>query len=73
MCHRQDDELFAVEDLVADYVELTASVIDGVISQSTVHALPTDSVANKLDKLVRLSAAMASDAAFARQTRRKFL
>ena len=65
-----DEELFALEDLIADYVELTASVTDGVITKDTIYAMP---VASKLDKLVRLSAAMAGDAAFARQARRKFL
>jgi hypothetical protein len=68
-----DEELFALEDLVADYVELTASVTDGVITKDMIYAMPTAGVASKLDKLVGLSAAMAGDAAFARQARRKFL
>ena len=65
-----DEELFALEDLVADYVELTMSVTDRVITRDTIHAMP---VASKLDKLVGLSAAMVGDATFARQARRKFL
>lgn len=65
-----DEELFALEDLVADYVELTMSVADRVITREMIFAMP---VAGKLDKLVGLSAAMAADAAFARQARRKFL
>jgi len=65
-----DDELFVVEDIVADYVELTMSVADRVITRDTICAMPA---ASKLDKLVGLSAAMAGDAAFARQARRKFL
>jgi hypothetical protein len=65
-----DEELFALEDLVADYVELTMSVADRVITRDTICAMPA---ASKLDKLVGLSAAMAGDAAFARQARRKFL
>lgn len=56
--------------MIADCVELTASVTDGVITKEMVYAMPT---ASKVDKLVILSAAMAGDAAFARQTRRKFL
>ena len=68
-----DEELFALEDLVADYVELTASVTDGVITKDMIYAMPTAGVASKLDKLVGLSAAMAGDAAFARQVRRKFM
>jgi hypothetical protein len=68
-----DEELFALEDLIADYVELTASVTDGVITREMIYSLPTVAVASKLDKLVSLSAAMSGDAAFARQARRKFL
>jgi len=66
-----DDELFALEDLIADYVELAMSVPDRIITKDMIYALPD--VASKLDKLVGLSAAMAKDAAFARQARRKFL
>ena len=65
-----DEELFALEDLIADYVELTMSVTDRVITREMIYAMPA---ASKLDKLVGLSAAMAGDAAFARQARRKFL
>ena len=68
-----DDELFALEDLIADYVELTMSVADGVITKDMIYALPTVAAASKLDKLIGLSAAMAGDAAFARQARRKFM
>ena len=69
-----DEELFALEDLVADYVDLTMSVVDRIITRDMIYAMPSvDGVASKLDKLVGLSAAMAGDAAFARQARRKFL
>jgi hypothetical protein len=68
-----DEELFALEDLIADYVELTMSVTDRVITKEMIYSLPIVSVASKLDKLVGLSAAMVGDAAFARQARRKFL
>ena len=68
-----DDELFALEDLIADYVELTMSVTDGIITKEMIYAMPTVGAASKLDKLVGLSAAMAGDAAFARQARRKFM
>ena len=68
-----DDELFALEDLIADYVELTMSVTDHIITRDMIYSMPTVAVASKLDKLVGLSAAMAGDAAFARQARRKFL
>jgi len=68
-----DEDLFALEDLVADYVDLTMSVADGIITKDMIYSMPTVAVASKLDKLVGLSAAMAGDAAFARQARRKFL
>ena len=68
-----DEELFALEDLVADYVELTVSVADGIITKDMICAMPTVAAASKLNKLVGLSAAMAGDAAFARQVRRKFM
>ena len=63
-----DEEVFSLEDMIDDYVELTMSVPAGVIC-----AMPTVAVASKLDKLVGLSPAMAGDAAFARQARRKFM
>ena len=70
-----DEELFALEDLLADYVELTVSVADGGIMKDMIYAMPTVAVASKVDKLVTcsLSAAMAGDAAFERKARRKFL
>ena len=68
-----DEDLFALEDLVADYVDVTMSVADGIITKDMIYSMPTIAVARKLDKLVGLSAAMAGDAAFARQARRKFL
>ena len=68
-----DEELFALEDLIADYVELTMSMNDHVITREMIYSLPTVAAASKLDKLVGLSAAMAGDAAFARQARRKFM
>ena len=69
-----DEELYALENLIADYVELTISMIDGrVITRETIYSLATVAAASKLDKLVGLSAAMVGDAAFARQARRKFM
>ena len=69
-----DEELCAAEDLCADFVEIQASVP---------HVLTEDAIfrgvgrsfepAVRLHKLVRLSSKMASDAAFARQLKRKFL
>ena len=71
-----DDELFVVEDLCADYMELQASVPNGgSLTQDMIYTAVghSHSAAAKLHKLVRLSDGMASDAAFARQLKRKFV
>jgi hypothetical protein len=70
-----DAELFALEDTVADYVELQACMAGQPITEAMIYAPVAQSSgpANKLHKLVRLSASMPSDAAFARQLRRKFV
>ena len=69
-----DEELYALEDLVADFIELSVSAAD-VITKQMVYSSPgeTFTVAIKLHTLVGLSAAIAGDAAFARQIRRKYL
>ena len=70
-------ELFVVEDLIADFVELQATVPDGgVLSQEAIYSAVVGgscAPAVKLHKLVRLSNKMGSDAAFARQVKRKFV
>ena len=63
-----DEELFALEDTVADYVELQSSM--GVITLEAAHAIRA---ADKLVKLVALSEHIAADGAFSRQARRKYL
>ena len=71
-----DEELHVVEDLCADFVELQAAVPNGgVLTQNTIYSAVGHSYAAavKLHKLVRLSASMGSDGAFARQLKRKFL
>jgi hypothetical protein len=67
-----DEELFALEDIVADYVELAVTMADRtIITKDMIHTMPPCVAA--ASKLVGLSAAIASDAAFARQARRKFM
>ena len=61
-----DEELFSVEDAIADFVELTSLM--GVITREVAH---TSAVVGKLIKLVALSGRIAADGAFARQLRRK--
>jgi len=70
-------ELYALEDLVADFVELKASMAatTDIITELVLYFSPgvTFAAASKLHKLCSLSDAMAGDAAFARQARRKYL
>jgi hypothetical protein len=66
-----DEELYALEDMIADYVELTMSVTDGHVLM--IYSLPTVAAASKPDKLVGLSVAMVGDVSFAWQARRKFM
>ena len=56
---------------MADWVELKASAAGAVFTETTILLLPA--AVTTLHKLVRLSAAMEGDAAFARQARRKCL
>ena len=63
-----DDELFAVEDAIADFLEVKAAC--GVVTPMIVN---TQDAAGKVHKLVVLSGGMADDAMFARQVRRKFV
>ena len=62
-----DDALHALEDIVADFFDLVASI--GVVTTGMASA---HSAASKLMKLAVLSERMTSDAAFARQCQRKF-
>ena len=71
-----DEELYAVEDLCADYVELQASVSEGgVLTKDAIYSAVGHSCAAavKVHKLTQLSGKMGADAAFARQLKRKFL
>ena len=66
-----DEELFALEDLCADYLEMQTAA-GGVLTQEVAHSSPA-SAAARLAKLVGVSEGLASDAGFARQARRKFV
>ena len=71
-----DDELYVLEDLLADFVELQAAVPEGeVLTKDAIYSAVGHSCAPavKLHKIALLSDKMAPDAAFARQLRRKFL
>ena len=70
-----EGETAAVEDIVADFVELCLLFKGGVISEDMILNTPgqTFAVALKVHKLVGLSKAIASDAVFARQVKRKII
>ena len=63
-----DDELFAVEDCVADFFE--AKAMFEVVTMEVANA---NSAVGKVHKLVVLSEGVARDPTFARQLRRKFV
>ena len=67
-----DEEFFALEDLCADHVQAQASTV-AVLSQDLVCLTAAYGATAKLAQLVGLSEALASDAGFARQARRKFV
>jgi len=62
-----DEEVYAVEDAVADFCEIKASM--RVVTAEAVHTIEE---ARRLAKLVALSEGVSADGAFARQVRRKF-
>ena len=66
-----DEEFFALEDLCADFLEMQTAA-GGVLTPEVAHSSPA-SAAARLAKLVGVSEGLASDAAFARQVRRKFV
>ena len=65
-----DEEFFSLEDLCVDGGELRSAV--ETMSKVTMLSTPAFEPVAKLFKLVCLSEQMQSDAAFARQARRKF-
>lgn len=68
-----EEELFALEDLCADFAELKSISVGGVMTKEMVLASPALVAAATLCKLVGVSEQIAGDAAFARQVRRKFV
>eukprot|EP01045_Picozoa_sp_COSAG04_P017917 COSAG04_NODE_1621_length_6101_cov_11.014750_6_plen_97_part_00 len=63
-----DDEVFALQDLCADFMAVGLVTADMTAEMASAHA-----AAAKLLQLVRLSEGIASDGSFARQARRKFV
>ena len=62
-----DDELFGLEDCIADFVEAKGSAVDVLAMPLT-----TISAVGTVCKLAMVSESVAQDAMFARQLRRKF-
>jgi hypothetical protein len=62
-----DDESFAVEDIIADFVEATAS-----FAVITMECVNSSDAARTAHKLIALSEKMPNDAAWSRQIKRKF-
>ena len=69
-----DEELYMLEDTVADWVALKASMAGKTITAAMIYGplARTCSTASSLHQLVSLSASIVGDAAFARQIRRSF-
>ena len=76
-------ELFALEDILTDWVELQASLVGQVVTEAMLYASSSSSssagqfdglsVGVVVHTLVKISVATKGDAAFARQVRRKCL
>ena len=63
-----DDELFKLEDMVADFAEARAAI--GVVTMEIVH---TNHAIEKVHKVFAVSEAVSRDSMLARQLRRKFM
>ena len=61
-----DDELFAVEDCIADCLQITSG-----IDVATMDLVRTNDIIGKVHKMIALSEGIVDDAMFARQLRRK--
>ena len=65
----------AVVDAMHTQVEMQASMVDQVVTETTLYATAGHAfgVGVKVHKMLKISAVATGDAAFARQLRRKFL
>ena len=71
-----EGELHQLEDTIADWVEMEASMVDQVVTEVMIYATSGHSFAAgaTVHKLIKLATALSeSDASFARQIRRKFV
>jgi hypothetical protein len=67
--------LFVLEDVITDWVEVQASMVDQVVTETMLYSSVGRALAAgvTVHKLVKVSGATKGDAAFARQVRRKYL
>ena len=65
-----DDELYALEDCLADFLDAKAGCGLGLVTVEVAHS---NAAVGKLHRLIVLSEGMTKDAAFSRQVRRKFV
>ena len=70
-----DEELYALEDLVADWAEVQASMMGQVVTEVMLYASAGNAFVPgmKVHKVLKISAVTPGDPSFARQVRRKFL
>jgi hypothetical protein len=68
-----DEELYALEDLVADWAEIQASMVEQVVTEVMLYAAAGDAFGSGtiVHKLIKISAVIPSDPGFARQVRRR--
>ena len=63
-----DEEVFALEDCIADFIEVQSDV-----ERVTMDLVHSNRTVAKLHKLVALSEQLKADSAFSRQARRKYV
>jgi hypothetical protein len=71
-----DDELYSLENLLADWTEVQASMVGQVVTESMLYssmAGTTLAAGVKVHKMIKIAAVTTGDSTFARQIRRKFL
>lgn len=66
----QDEELYHLEDVCADFIAIRSALAGGVVTQDVVHGGGSQGAAALVSTLVGVSEAMSNDGSFARQCRR---
>eukprot|EP01052_Picozoa_sp_SAG31_P066799 SAG31_NODE_25592_length_458_cov_1.133705_1_plen_86_part_00 len=68
-----EEDLFVVEDLVADFIALQTSSAGGILTEQILTSMSSSAstLVEEVKRLVGLSEAIVNDVAFARQVRRR--